>query len=102
MPFEKGKTGNPAGRPKGTANKVTTQLRETLAAFLDEKFEQIKKDFEKLHPTTRVRLYIELLQYGVPKLQAVHLETEFDQLSDDQLQELVDTLKEKIKSASDE
>jgi hypothetical protein len=102
MKYEKGQSGNPGGRPKGAANKVTAKLRETISGFLDEQFESIKTDFANLKPAERVKLYIELLQYGVPKLQAVQIETEFDRLTDEQLQEIVDELTSKIKSASNE
>jgi hypothetical protein len=102
MAFEKGQSGNPGGRPKGAGNKVTTQLRETITAFLDENFEKVKEDFSALKPGERIRMYIELLQFGVPKLQSVQVETDFDRLSDDQLQEIVDELTNKIKSASNE
>ena len=33
--FERGISGNPAGRPKGTLNKVTTALREQILEALD-------------------------------------------------------------------
>lgn len=102
MAFNKGKSGNPAGRPKGSSNKVTAKLRESITDFLDGNFNKIKKDFKGLKPADRVKYYIELLQYAVPKLQSVQLETEFDHLSDDQLQTLVDELIKKVKSNSDE
>jgi uncharacterized protein DUF5681 len=93
MAFEKGQSGNPDGRPKGSGNKVTSKLRETISGFLDEQFVKVKEDFTKLKPGERVRLYIELLQYGVPKLQSVHMETDFDNLSDDQLDQIIEALK---------
>jgi len=45
MPFEKGKSGNPEGRPKGSKNKVSTSLKDMfLAVFEDtggvEKFKE--------------------------------------------------------------
>lgn len=98
MAFKKGQSGNPGGRPKGAANKVTNQLRETITAFLGENFEKVKKDYAKLTPAMRIRMYLELLQYGVPKLQSVQIETEFDRLTDEQLQEIVDDLTNKIKA----
>lgn len=105
MAFEKGQSGNPGGRPKGAGNKVTNQLRETITAFLDENFEKVKQDFDMLKPTERIRMYIELLQFGVPKLQSVHLETEYDHLSDDQLDQIIEALKNPyhaLRSAQDD
>lgn len=93
MAFEKGQSGNPGGRPKGSGNKVTSKLRETITAFLDENFQKVKQDFDKLKPGERIRMYIELLQFGVPKLQSVHMETDFDNLSDDQLDQIIEALK---------
>lgn len=93
MAFEKGQSGNPGGRPKGSGNKVTSKLRETITAFLDENFEKVKQDFDKLKPGERIRMYIELLQFGVPKLQSVQIETEFDNLTDEQLDRIINELK---------
>jgi hypothetical protein len=93
MAFEKGQSGNPGGRPKGSGNRVTSKLRETITAFLDEKFEKVKEDFDKLKPGERIRMYIELLQFGVPKLQSVHMETDFDNLTDEQLDRIIEELK---------
>ena len=98
MAFEKGQSGNPGGRPLGAANKATAKLRQTISDFLDEQFVKVKDDFTKLKPRDRVRLYIELLQYSVPKLQSVQLETDFDRMPDDQLQEIIDVLTQRIKA----
>ena len=81
MPFEKGISGNPDGRPKGTTNKTTSQLRETITAWLDNNFESMLSDYEVLNPKERVKVYCDLLQYGLPRLQAVKLETDYDNLT---------------------
>ncbi len=81
------------GRTKGTLNKTSLQLRETITDFLKGNFELIVKDFELLHPKDRVKLYCDLLNYGLPKLQSVQMETDFDKLSDSQLDYIINELK---------
>lgn len=93
MPFEKGISGNPEGRPKGAANKTGTLIREMISDFLENNFEKVVTDFNELKPKDRVKLYCDLLQYGLPRLQAVQIETEFERLPDDQLQDIIDSLK---------
>ena len=78
MPFEQGISGNPEGRPKGAKNKNIMQLREMINGFLETNFEKIICDFEELKPKERVKLYCDLLQYGLPRLQAVQSATEFE------------------------
>jgi hypothetical protein len=98
MPFEKGNSGNPDGRPKGTNNKLTKQLRETINDFLETNFENVIQDFEKLTPKERLKFYCELLQYGLPKLQAVKIEEpeiEYERLSDEQVDLILQQLRKK-------
>ena len=93
MAFNKGNSGNPAGKPKGAKNKVTLQLRELITQFLEERFETIVIDFKKLEPKERVKFYCDLLQFGLPKLQSVSTEIDFEKLTDEQLDEIIERLK---------
>ena len=93
MPFKKGVTTNPEGRPKGTKNKVTTNLRETIGNFLQANFQKITEDFEGLPPKDRAKLYCDLLQYSLPKLQAVTVETDLERLTEGELDQIIDSLK---------
>ncbi len=71
--LKKGETNNPNGRPAGTPNKVTKELRERIQSFLEDNWQQIEKDFATLDPEKRVMLFEKLLQYTVPRLQATDL-----------------------------
>jgi hypothetical protein len=93
MAFKKGVSGNYDGRPKGSLNKSSLKLRETIFAFLEEKFEFILKDIESLPAKERVKLYFDLLNYGLPKLQSVQMESEFDKFSDFQLDLIIEEIK---------
>lgn len=74
--LKKGETNNPNGRPAGTPNKVTKELRERIQNFLEDNWHQIEKDFATLDPEKRVMLFEKLLQYTVPRLQATDLTIE--------------------------
>ena len=90
MPFEKGISGNPYGRPAGTKNKNSVQIRSMIEQFIIENFHVIVDDFNKLPEKERYKVLCNLLQYTIPKPQA---ETGFERLSDDQLHEIIEKLK---------
>lgn len=103
--FKKGESGNPTGRPPGTANKVNQEIRERINDFLDNNFSMIESDLLELEPKERVKFYIELLQYSLPKLKATDLKTDLSdttiivkppELTPDKRTERINALKEKI------
>ncbi len=93
MAFKKGDSGNPNGRPKGSKNKRGGDLREKITAFLEDNFEKIQEDFKKMQPGERAKLYKDLLQYSIPKMQTTSMEMKLERMTDNELDEVMDELK---------
>ncbi|KAA6323365.1 hypothetical protein EZS27_027189 [termite gut metagenome] len=92
MAQKKGQTGNPKGRPKGKPNKVTIETREWIKQLIDKNREQIERDLEALDPKDRILAIEKLMQYTVPKMQSVEAKIDFNKLSDEQLNYVINEL----------
>lgn len=88
--FKKGQ----GGRKQGSPNKITVNLREWVNSFIDDNREQIKADWIALEPKDRIVMFEKLLKYSLPTLQATSLTTDFEKLSDEQLDEIINRLKQ--------
>ena len=64
------------GRQAGTPNKVSGSLKEFIADLLNNNREQMQEDLKALRPKERVAAYLSMLQYVVPKQQAVSADVE--------------------------
>lgn len=95
--FKKGQSGNLDGRPKGAINKLGLDLRKDITDFLTENFDVIVEEFNNLKsPRDRIRLYNELLQYGLPRLQSIEMTSDIDKLTDEQVNKIYEKLKEQV------
>ena len=54
MAQKKGQTGNPNGRPKGSQNRVTTELKNWINKLIDDNKEQFESDLSVLEPKDRL------------------------------------------------
>ncbi len=66
-----GRGNNGGGRKPGTPNKVTRERRELISKFLDEKWEKFIEDYESTDANTRLKIYMEMIQYTTPKMASV-------------------------------
>lgn len=81
MKFKKGESGNPEGRPKGSSNKATAELRERISQLLDSQFEQIVEDLAELEPKDRIKAYTDLIEYALPKLSRADITSNGERLN---------------------
>lgn len=92
MGLRKGMTNNKQGKPKGAVNKLNKDMRQTISDFLTDHWPEVEKEFSKLKGRDMVNFYRDLLQYSIPKMQAVAVAIEFEKLTDEQLETLCNTL----------
>ncbi|RPD44847.1 hypothetical protein DNI29_19250 [Hymenobacter sediminis] len=80
MAYEKGTSGNPSGRPKGSANKATTHTRELIGAAssgLDA--DTLRSHLLTLSGKDFIDAYVKLAEFVAPKLQRTALATDDEQ-----------------------
>lgn len=80
MGLKKGNTNNPNGRPKGSKNQVTQDLRERIGNFIGEELDNVIRDFKQLPLPERMRFFERLLGYTLPRLQSIEYASPTDQL----------------------
>lgn len=92
----KGKTNNPHGRPKGSANRFTMELRTWIADLIDNNREQLEADLKELSPVERWRIVERLMSYTVPKMQSVEAVIDYSSLTEAQLDHVIAELTKSI------
>ncbi len=93
--------GRMGGRAKGTPNKVTSTLRGSVASIIDRNRRQSESDLKELEPKERLQMLEKLMQYVLPKQQAVSASVALESLSDSQLDELVKELTKDVENETD-
>lgn len=92
----KGKTNNPNGRPKGSANRVTTEMRQWIRNLIESRKDLLKADFEMLDAAERWRLTEKLIQYIMPKMQHLNANISVEDLTEEQINDIIEDLHSKI------
>lgn len=87
------------GRQKGTPNRITNDVRTWLAELISENRRQIEADLKELEPKDRVMMLEKLMQYVIPKKQAI--KAEIEDLSDDDVAEVADRILTELRNNGD-
>ena len=95
--FKPGISGNLMGRPHGTPNRVTGDLRQRVNDLWTQTFDQILNDFEALEPRDRVAAWCRLAEYALPKVQRTENVLDVSKLSDDEVDALLNRILQRHK-----
>jgi len=76
MGLPKGRTNNITGRPKGTPNKITNELRQQFTLLLAENFDKLQSDIDALEPKDRIKVLLELSKFVIPTLRSTELKND--------------------------
>lgn len=74
MPFEKGKSGNPAGRPKGAVDKVSQATRALFKDVMEGQIQHVEDSLDRIREESDekyIKALTGLLPYFMPKQQEV-------------------------------
>jgi len=67
--FEKGKSGNPNGRPKGAKNRTPSEIRLAYQQFVEDQIPEFQVWLSQIEdPAKRFDIIVKLSEYFVPKL----------------------------------
>ena len=80
------------GRVQGTPNAITSDLRAKINEIVDKQVDLINADLEALEPKERLMIVEKFLSYCLPKLQAQSFEIDFQNLSEQQLDVIINQL----------
>ena len=80
MPFKKGTSGNPIGRPKGSVSTTTKLIREHISQAIDGN--KIMEMLDKIDsPTEYINTISKLLPYSIGKIKAYEEVEEIEPIS---------------------
>ncbi|WP_310991948.1 hypothetical protein [Aequorivita marina] len=69
-----------AGRPKGSKNKATAEVREKFKELVENNLSTFQDDLDTLQPYERLTIVMQLAKFVLPTLKATELTTDSDRV----------------------
>ena len=85
------------GRRKGTPNKITSNIREWLEKLINKNRLQIERDIKVLEPKERLQILEKFMSYTTPKMKSIETRVDFNQLTNEQLDYVINELTKDMK-----
>lgn len=67
------------GRLKGTPNKITQEVRDSINAFINGHIGDLQAIYSDLAPRDRMRFILDLLPFIAPKFQAIQMDIQHNE-----------------------
>ena len=80
------------GRKAGAPNKVTGNMRVQVGNFLSKNWYKVQRNFNKLPPRDQLFFLERLLKYTTPALSSLDAKVDFEKLSDEDLDRIIESL----------
>jgi hypothetical protein len=84
------------GRRKGSKNKITGSTRAWISNLLEDNRETVVNDLAQLEPFQRLQMLEKFMSYTLPKLSSIQAEINLNDLSDDDLSEIIEQITKNI------
>ena len=65
--------GRMGGRKAGTPNKKTVEMRQLMAKFCEENYDNFVEAYKKSKPDVKCLIYLKALKFNTPELSAVEM-----------------------------
>ncbi len=88
MGLPKNRTNNPEGRPKGSKNKTSEEIRSMVQSFVEANISKLQSEFDQLAPDKKLIFIDRMLSHVLPKPL-----NELEKLTDYDLDEIIKRLK---------